>query len=100
MDAVSLLQEWYSTQCNGDWEHQWGIEIGTLDNLGWTLEIDLIETQAEQRALERVTIERSEHDWIVYWVENKKFKARMGPKNLAEAIQIFHNWFESGTNPD
>src|SRR5689334_5698295 len=95
MDAITLLQEWYSARCNGDWEHQWGIEIGTLDNPGWTLDIDLMETKAEQRSLEQTSIERSEHDWIVYWAENKKFKARMGPGNLAEAIRIFHDWFKS-----
>jgi hypothetical protein len=99
MDALSLLQEWYSTQCNGYWEHQWGVKIDTLDNPGWMLEIDLIETRAAQRALERNRIERSEHDWIEYWVESKKFKAAMGPRNLAEAVRIFHNWFESGANP-
>ena len=94
MDSISLLQEWYSAQCNGDWEHQWGIKIGTLDNPGWTLEIDLIGTHSEHRTLEQNTIERSEQDWIVYWVAEKKFKAAMGPRNLGEAIQIFHNWYE------
>jgi hypothetical protein len=95
MDAITLLQAWYSARCNGDWEHQWGIKIDTLDNPGWMLQIDLMETKAEQRTLEPNTIERSEQDWIIYWVENKKFKAAMGPGNLAEGIQIFLNWFES-----
>jgi len=95
MDSISLLQEWYSARCNGDWEHQWGVKIDTLDNPGWLLEIDLIETKAEQHALKRNRIERSDVDWIEYWAEDKKFKAAMGPRNLAEAIQIFHDWFES-----
>ena len=29
------LQKWYKSQCNGDWEHSFGIKIETLDNPGW-----------------------------------------------------------------
>jgi hypothetical protein len=28
------LQTWYTEECNGDWEHQFGVDIGTLDNPG------------------------------------------------------------------
>jgi len=96
-EGISLLEKWYVDRCNGDWEHQWGVKIGTLDNPGWTLDIDLNQTKAENRALEHTKIERTENDWIVYWVEKKEFKAAMGPANLCEAIKIFCQWFdESG----
>jgi hypothetical protein len=29
--------EWYTKQCNGDWEHSYGIRIDTIDNPGWSL---------------------------------------------------------------
>jgi hypothetical protein len=38
------LQGWYAAHCNGDWEHQNGIEIGTLDNPGGTFQVDLQDT--------------------------------------------------------
>jgi hypothetical protein len=95
MKALSLLEKWYSAQCDGDWEHQYGVSIGTLDNPGWKLEIDLRGTDAEDRALEHVKIERAENDWLDYWIEKKKFQARMGPQNLTEAIEIFVSWFEN-----
>jgi hypothetical protein len=93
-EGISRLEEWYLARCNGDWEHQWGIKIGNLDNPGWTLDIDLNETNAENRKLEWTRIERSENDWIYYRVENKKFKARMGPTNLLEGIKLFCEWFD------
>jgi hypothetical protein len=93
-EGISLLEKWYVDRCNGDWEHHWGVKIGTLDNPGWMLDIDLNRTKAENRELEHTKIERTENDWIIYWVEKKEFKARMGPTNLSEAIKIFCQWFD------
>ena len=44
MNALQRLQDWYSAQCNGDWEHQQGVRIESLDNPGWALDIDLADT--------------------------------------------------------
>jgi len=44
MNALQQLQDWYFAQCNGDWEHRYGVTISTLDNPGWTLEVDLTNT--------------------------------------------------------
>ncbi len=93
--SISLLEKWYLSQCNGDWEHSWGVGIETLDNPGWRLKIDLNETSAENRILERTKIDRGERDWIMYGVEKKVFHAACGPLNLSEAIKIFIDWFES-----
>jgi len=92
---LSLLEEWYTSQCNGDWEHSWGVKIDTLDNPGWTIAINLNETKAESKILERLKIERTEDDWIHYWVEKKSFHIRCGPLNLTEAIELFVAWFNS-----
>ena len=88
------LEEWYLVRCNGDWEHQSGISIETLDNPGWLVKINLNGTPAETRNLERVEIDRTERDWIHYWVEKCQFNAACGPLNLSEAIETFINWFE------
>ena len=29
---MGFLQSWYQSQCDGDWEHEFGIRIETLDN--------------------------------------------------------------------
>jgi Immunity protein 53 len=92
--SFSMLEKWYAARCNGKWEHHYGIRIDSLDDAGWKLQIDLEDTPADSRALNRTMIVRDETDWIHYWVEQKQFQARTGPRNLGEAIQIFVDWFE------
>jgi immunity protein 53 of polymorphic toxin system len=62
--GLALLEEWYVSQCHGDWEHSWGVKIDTLDNPGWSISIHLDETRAETRNLERLKIVRTENDGI------------------------------------
>ena len=38
-NALQALQQWYLAQCDGDWEHGYGVSITTLDNPGWSLDI-------------------------------------------------------------
>jgi hypothetical protein len=83
------LQSWYLEQCDGDWEHEFGITIGTLDNPGWEIKVDLAETDAANMSLPLVKVERSEHDWIHYKVENGKFEGFGGPHNLRELLSTF-----------
>ena len=92
--GFSGLEQWYKSRCNGDWEHQYGIKIDTLDNPGWMVEIDLRGTQAEDRTLDWTKISRSEDDWIHYRVEKSQFMLACGPLNLSEAAGIFLEWFE------
>jgi Immunity protein 53 len=88
-DALFLLQRWYLEQCDGRWEHDYGVKIDTLDNPGWTMDIDLAGTDAPKSSRPRVTTERTEHDWIHWWVEDETFHAACGPANLAEAVIAF-----------
>jgi len=95
--TVSALEKWYLARCNGNWEHQYGVRICTLDNPGCRMRIDLQGTGAESRDLDWQKIERSEHDWITYRVTQAQFEAAMGPTNLEECIQLFLDWFERTT---
>ncbi len=88
-DALYLLQRWYVTQCDGDWEHSYGITIDTLDNPGWRLRIDLASTPQAGVTLNSTKVERSERDWIYWWVKEDCFEAACGPTNLNEAILTF-----------
>jgi hypothetical protein len=91
---LDWLQRWYKSQCNGDWEHQRGIQIGTLDNPGWRLSIDVHKTVMENRPFQQVKAQRNEDDWIHCWIEGTKFHAAGGPLNLSEAIATFRAWVE------
>lgn len=92
MDILIWLQKWYYSNCNEDWEHQFGIHIDTLDNPGWRIKISLIETELESIAFERIEIERNDNDWYQIWVSEGVFEAAGGPKNLLEMLEVFRKW--------
>ncbi len=92
MSILREFQEWYQSHCDGEWEHQHGITISTIDNPGWTVEINLMGTKNENVDFKRIEIERNDNDWIHAWVENKVFNAACGPLNLEEVLEIFLKW--------
>lgn len=71
------------------------IEIGTLDEPGWSVVIDLDGTPLATRALREVTIERGPEDWLHAWVDDREFHVDCGPKNLTEAIDTFTSWADT-----
>jgi hypothetical protein len=91
----STLEQWYLRQCDGEWEHGFGVSISTIDNPGWSADIDLRDTKKQGAILDRVRIDRDDSNWIHYWVEKGKFKLACGPLNLSEAIDIFVAWFDA-----
>ena len=96
--SVSILERWYASQCNGNWEHSYGVHIDTLDNPGWSIKIDLRDTRKQDYALERKRIERTENDSIHYWIDEQQFRIACGPLNLSEATEIFVGWFDSDSD--
>ncbi len=86
---VARLIAWYKAQCDGDWEHQSGVTLQTLDNPGWMLVIDLTGTCWEDLELPRRTRERTETDWVAHWVQDGKFGGACGTDNLSELIGTF-----------
>lgn len=93
-DQIARLQHWYHAQCNGDWEHQFGIRICTLDNPGWMVDIDLADTVLVDKQFPAVSFDRNEHDWVRCKIERSIFKGRGGAENLGEILRIFFNWTE------
>ena len=98
MSSLLQLQDWYLDQCDGDWEHDYGIEIGTLDNPGWSFKVNLQGT-----GLENIRFAPSDHgvgsqsiaddtDWWTTKVEDGLFIGYAGPKHLATLIDIFLRW--------
>ncbi|MCC7633192.1 immunity 53 family protein [Stenotrophomonas rhizophila] len=96
MGELQRLQQWYRMQCNEDWEHTFGITIETLDNPGWHVSIDLIETELEHRPFAPVSRGHSEddEDWINCKLEQSQFVACGGAGNLTELLGISLNWAE------
>ncbi|TXS54207.1 immunity 53 family protein [Streptomyces sp. t39] len=93
---LAWLQDWYAKQCDGDWEHEWGVKIATLDNPGWTLTVDLEETDLEGRDYPRRDLTRSPQDWVRAWTAENTFRATCGPGNLTEVLALFRTWATTG----
>lgn len=91
-NCLEWLQQWYQSQCDGDWEHGKGIQIGTTSNPGWFLEIDLEETELFDKRFDQIFIERSESDWIFCDKKDDIFEGYCGPFNLPEMISVFCDW--------
>lgn len=94
-EELAWLQEWYIAQCDGDWEHSYGIRIETLDNPGWRVEIDVAETSLSELVVEGVLVERSENDWIHCELKDQKFRGAAGPRGLREIISVFRRHVEN-----
>ncbi|WP_445682235.1 immunity 53 family protein [Radicibacter daui] len=94
--AFEDLQAWYASRCDGQWEHQFGIEIKTLDNPGWCIEIDLEGTGLENRADTFAVLEETANsDWIHGTATGGKVLIFCGPKNLTAAVSAFVDWANS-----
>ncbi len=91
-DELQELQSWYESQCDGDWEHTYGMEIGTLDNPGWGVEIDLAETELEGRAFVKVSVMEPEREWLTCEVAGRQFRGMGGSPMLGRILRTFLDW--------
>jgi Immunity protein 53 len=105
-DSISRLQQWYSRQCDGHWEHSFGIRIETLDNPGWHIRIDIAGTDLEGldfqplgKGLEKPAdgmANTASTDWYSMSVNDRTFDAAGDPSKLEFMLQTFLVW-ERGT---
>ncbi len=91
-DELIELQAWYHAQCNGDWEHSYGVSIGTLDNPGWSVEIDLVDTPLSSRHFNPVRKLDPDLDWFRCEVKDSKWIGHGGPNMLRSILRTFLDW--------
>ena len=96
MNILCWLSEWYQSNCDGGKEHESRIEIGSLDNPGWYVDINLINTPLEDKAFTKINIDKSDDDWFICRVENNVYKADGDPLKLEVILTIFKDWVEKG----
>jgi hypothetical protein len=89
-DLLARIQSWYKLNCDGDWEHSYGLSINTLDNPGWWVKIDLQDTALENLSFSRnYQNENNEQDWFFIKTEEKILDINCGPANLSQIFSIF-----------
>ncbi len=89
VDHLRVLETWYQSQCDGYWEHKYGVQIETLDNPGWLLKVDLRSSNLAGRQFEAIERKASDSDWISCSVKDEVFVGAGGPYNLTEMIELF-----------
>ena len=97
-DTLLRLQAWYHDQCNGDWEHTYGISIGTLDNPGWCFTVELTDTYLYETAFDSTAFDGEQaHDWFQCTRKSNPaiFEGACGPRHLNTVIGIFLEWAEA-----
>lgn len=94
MTAFDDLNRWYQAQCDGDWEHRYGISIETLDNPGWWVRIDLRDTLLEESPFIPFVSGDGGEDirWISCKVEEAQWHGMGDPSRLEELIGHFVAW--------
>jgi Immunity protein 53 len=85
---LTRLQNWFLTNCDGDWEHNYGISINTLDNPGWTVKIDLVDTCLENLIFEK-QIDNGNFDWLSITVTDRVYNAAGDTNKLSNILEIF-----------
>lgn len=91
-ERLDRLQAWYHAQCDGDWEHDFGVSIGTLDNPGWFVTIDLRGTGLEDVAFAPVQELDHAMRWISCEVRESKWLGHGGPRMLPRVLDEFLRW--------
>jgi Immunity protein 53 len=95
IELIQRLQDWYSSMCNGDLEHTYGIFISNIDNPGWALKVELKDTYLYDVPFTELKIQREvEDDWVICKVEGNNFQGYGGSRNLGELISVFLDWAE------
>jgi hypothetical protein len=89
-ETIERLQDWYKLNCDGDWEHNYGFSITTLDNPGWSIKIDLTETCLEKLDFNKQfqNLEQK-HDWYIIRTIKEVLEMSCGPENLNQVLKIF-----------
>jgi Immunity protein 53 len=87
-DTLAWLQDWYRSQWDGEWKHDHGIRIDTLDTPGWSVVAPLPSHLSPAPISER----RGEHDWLECKVKDGQFHGHGGPQNLQEMLEVLRRW--------
>jgi hypothetical protein len=94
-DVFLFLKDWYKSNCDGDWEHQYGITINTLDNPGWEVKIDLAFTKLECLDIDWTATNITDDNWFGFSIKNKIYSAAGSTENLEVILEKFREIFEA-----
>lgn len=95
---LSSLIDWYMSNCDGDWEHTYGVMLQTLDNPGWWLTVDLKGTELDGAKIEPICEgcdtqnNPNQPSWIHCRIEDNVFSAACNPIQLPRLFIEFERF--------
>ncbi len=100
LTVFEKLSAWYEAQCNGDWEHNYGIKIETVDNPGWLVTIDLLGTNLETKSFTEISHNVDSQNnpiatnWLHCTVSNAQYIGAGDSSKLEQIVAHFCFWLE------
>ncbi len=92
---INWLQKWFKDQTDGNWEHEVIIKIESIDNPGWSIEIDLM--KSDIIPIEWRLFEISDDNWLGYKFEDNIFYIAGDANKLDLSIRVFQEFIEKGS---
>jgi hypothetical protein len=89
---LAFLTAWFARHCDGDWEHDLGITIESLDNPGWAVDIRIGDTELQGAETDWHRDEESPDAWLHWRATGEMFEARCGPTDLPRALAVFQDF--------
>ncbi len=85
-DILAWLVSWYIEQCDGEWEHAYGLSLDTLDNPGWVVVVDAPNGRSfgVDRPLSRRDI--AEDHWVFLDIVGGKLRGVGSARHLLELL--------------
>lgn len=93
---LEALMSWYAGNCDGDWEHSYGVKIEAPERGGWELEADLLDTAHATDALPRTESRCSDTDWTAVEIRDGVYRAAGGDCTLLELVSGLTAFIEGG----
>ncbi|WP_000806817.1 Imm53 family immunity protein [Leptospira interrogans] len=94
-DIFDWLIQWYSDQCDGQWELENQINIYTVSNPGWTFKVGLKSTKLGNYEIDSGLIETEETDWYLYYIKDSVYDAGGDTSKLPTLVEIFRSLWEN-----
>jgi Immunity protein 53 len=100
-DLLPRLMRWYADHCDGEWEHDGGISITTVDNPGWWVKVRLARTGLAGRdfAVIAENIDTKGFPigsrWLHCCLREGQWHGAGDETRLEEIVSIFLDWAEA-----
>jgi hypothetical protein len=94
--SIAQICSWYAAQCNGDWEHKYGVRIDSLDNPGWQVAVDVAETDRAGTPFAPIEWQGSDR-WLTAEREGDEVVMYCGPRELDAALEILATWLSGSS---